>query len=45
MGGDVAEHVPLDEDDADFEGTLGDIQHDQTDPLRCRYVISSTDFI
>ena len=44
-GGDVAGHVPLDVDDIDFEGPFGGIQHDQADPLGCRYVTSSIDFI
>ena len=45
VGGNVVGHGPLDEDDAGFEGPFGSIQHDQTDPLGCRYVISSTNFI
>ena len=45
VGGDVAGHVSLDVDDAGFEDPFGRVQDDQTDPLRCKYVISSIDFI
>ena len=45
VGDDVAGHGLLDMDDAGVEGPFGGIQHDQTDPLGCRYVTSSADFI
>ena len=43
-GDDAVGHGPLDENDAGTEGPFDGIQHDQIDPLECRYITNNIIF-